>query len=146
MHPIVHPAVGYCCYALYTRLDRGEPPAAVPTVVAVGAAILPDALDQPLYHLGLTPVGRTIGHSLLFALPAMLIVWYVTARHGHGEWGVAFAIGYGSHIAADSPWHLLMGEYHELGFLLWPITPMPAYEGTKTLATVQGLEITTTWP
>lgn len=43
----------------------------------------------------------------------------------------------------DVPWHLLSREYHGLGFLLWPITPMPPYTGTTALFTVRGVEVTT---
>lgn len=55
-------------------------------------------------------------------------------------------MGYLSHIIADIPWHILAGDVHELGFLLWPVTEMPAYEGTKQLTTIAGVEITTNWP
>ncbi|AXR78601.1 metal-dependent hydrolase [Natrarchaeobaculum sulfurireducens] len=145
MQPIVHPVVGYVCYAVYARWADGTPPASSPAAVAVVAATLPDLLDQPLYHAGITPVGRTIGHSLLFAVPLVALVWLVARRRGQSRLAVAFAIGYGSHIAADVPWHVLAGDYHELGFLLWPVTPMPAYSGVKTLGTVGGLEVTTLW-
>ena len=145
MQPVVHPVVGYCCYAIYTRWERSEPPSSAPAVVAIVAAAIPDLLDQPLYHAGITPVGRTIGHSLLFAIPVVALVWFVASRRGQRRLGVAFAIGYGSHVATDIPWHVLAGDFHELGFLLWPITPMPAYSGVKTLGTVGGLEATTLW-
>ncbi len=144
MNPIVHPVVGYLCYSAYSRLFGGSVPAKFPTLVAVGAAVLPDLIDQTLYRTGITPVGRTVGHSLLFAVPVVFAVWVLTRRRS--QVGVAFAIGYLSHIAADIPWHVLAGDFHELGFLLWPITPMPAYEGTKPITTVAGLEITTAWP
>jgi hypothetical protein len=147
MQPVVHLAVGYLCYAAYARLDRGEPPAEGPALAAIAGAALPDVLDQSLYHAGLTPVGRTVGHSLLFALPVIAVVLLLTRRRGRELLGVAFAIGYGSHIATDTPWHVLAGDFHELGFLLWPITHMPAYSGVKPLGTVPGLglEATTLW-
>ncbi len=144
MNPIVHPVVGYLCYSTYSRLFRDSVPAEFPALVAVTAAVLPDLIDQTLYRTGITPVGRTMGHSLLFAVPVVLAVWALTRRRP--QVGIAFAIGYLSHIVADIPWHVLAGDFHELGFLLWPITPMPSYEGTKTIATVAGIEITTTWP
>lgn len=145
MFPIVHPVVGYLCYAAYTRLREGDPPDGAPALVAVIAATLPDLIDQPLWLVGVTPVGRTLAHSLLTALPLVCIVLLFTHRRGRLPLGIAFAIGYLSHLAADVPWHVLAGAYDELGFLLWPITHMPAYTGTKVLWTVGGIEMTTLW-
>lgn len=147
MQPIVHLVVGYVCYSAYTRFDRGEPPASTPAIVAVVGASLADLIDKPLHAAGVVPVGRTIGHSLLFAGPLVAIGWLLARQRGRDRLGVAVAIGYGSHLAADIPWHLLSGDYHELGFLLWPITPMPEYSGVKPLGTVPvlGVEATTLW-
>ncbi len=145
MQPIVHLAVGYLCYSGYTRFTRHKPPEAMPLLAALFGALLPDLLDKPLELLGVAPVGRTIGHSLLFAIPLVASVWLLLRRRSHERIAVAFAIGYGSHLASDVPWHLLSGDYDELGFLLWPITPMPEYTGTKSLGAVFGVEITTLW-
>ena len=145
MQPIVHLVVGYLCYAAYSRWKTGDPPRDVPALVAIGSAVLADVIDKPLYAMGVLPVGRAIGHSLLFVGPLVIVVLYLTRMIGRGELGIAFAIGYGSHLAADIPWHLLSGEYHELGFLFWPITTMPPYTGVKTIWMGAGLEITTLW-
>ncbi len=145
MQPVVHLAVGYLCYAAYVRLRGRDQPGDVAVLVAVFAAVLPDLIDQPLAIAGVTDVGRTMGHSLLFAIPLVFLVWFVTHRREHPTLGVAFAIGYASHIAADIPWHVIAGDYHELGFLLWPVTDMPSYSGVKYLGTVSGFEVTTLW-
>lgn len=147
MQPIVHPVVGYLCYSASARWIRGDAPDPTPTIAAVIGATVPDLLDQPLYLAGITAVGRRIGHSLFFAVPVVAVVWTVARRRGRTRLGVAFAIGYGSHLAADVPWHVLAGQYDELGFLLWPITHMPEYTGVKPLGTVPGLglEATTLW-
>ncbi|MCU4971739.1 metal-dependent hydrolase [Halobacteria archaeon AArc-m2/3/4] len=145
MLPPVHLVVGYICYAAYTRWSRGEAPRGWPALAAVVGAALPDLLDKPLYAAGVLPVGRAIGHSLLFAIPVSVVVWVVARRRDRDLLGVAFAIGLLSHVATDVPWHLLSGDYHELGFLLWPVTHMPEYTGTKPLGTVGGLEVTTLW-
>ncbi|MEM4781915.1 MAG: metal-dependent hydrolase [Halalkalicoccus sp.] len=145
MLPPVHLVVGYLSYSLYSRWRYGRPPVARLAAVAVLASAVPDLLDRPLYWLSITPVGRTVGHSLLFALPLIALVWLVARRRGRPRSGVAFAIGYLSHLASDVPWHLLSEEYHELGFLLWPVTHMPPYTGTTTLGAVAGIEVTTLW-
>ncbi|WP_276253750.1 metal-dependent hydrolase [Halomontanus rarus] len=151
MLPPVHLVVGYVCYAAYSRLVLKDLPRAWPALAAVAGAAIPDLLDKPLWLSGVVPVGRTIGHSLLFAIPASVAVWVVARGRDHNRnrdrdlLGVAFVVGLLSHVATDVPWHLLSREYHELGFLLWPITHMPEYTGTKSLGTVGGLEVTTLW-
>ncbi|MFU8869687.1 metal-dependent hydrolase [Natronococcus sp.] len=147
MQPVVHVVVGYLCYAAYTRLDRGEPPAEAPALAAIIGAGLADLIDKPLHAAGVVPVGRTIGHSLLFVVPLVAAVWLLARRRDRERLGVAFAVGYGSHVATDVPWHVLSGDYDELGFLLWPTTHMPEYTGVKPLGTVPGLglEATTLW-
>lgn len=145
MQPIVHPVVGYLCYAGYTRIRQGSRPRGEPTLVAVFAAILPDLIDQPLWAVGVTPVGRTVAHSLFGAAVIVGIAGVLARRADRPDLGVAFAIGYGSHVAADVPWHVLAGDYEELGFLLWPVTEMPAYSGVKPIGSVAGVEITTLW-
>ena len=145
MQPVVHLFVGYLCWSAYTRLGRGETPAAVSAVVAVFAAILPDLIDKPLAAWGVVGVGRTVGHSLLFAVPLGIVVYLLAARLDRRLLGVAFVVGYGSHIAADVPWHVLSWDLHELGFLFWPVTEMPPYTGVKPLGTIAGTEVTTLW-
>lgn len=145
MQPFVHPIVGYLCYAGYTRARHRRSPRGGPTIVAVFAAILPDLIDQQLWIIGVTPVGRTFAHSLFGGVLIVGVVGFLARRRGRQELGVAFAIGYISHIAADIPWHVLAGDYHELGFLLWPVTEMPAYSGVKAVGTIGGIEVTTLW-
>ncbi|MCU4750473.1 metal-dependent hydrolase [Halobacteria archaeon AArc-curdl1] len=145
MQPIVHLSVGYLCYAAYTRWRRGERPRGVPVLVVLVGAGLPDLLDKPLAAAGIVDVGRTVGHSLFTAVIVMTIVWQVAARRNRRPLAIAFIIGYASHIVTDVPWHVLSGDIDELGFLLWPVTEMPAYSGVKYLGTVGGVEITTLW-
>lgn len=145
VQPPVHLAVGYLCYAAYSRRRFGRPPGQLATLGALAGAALPDLLDKPLAAAGVVPVGRTIGHSLLFVLPLAAGVWIAARARDRPEIGVAVAVGILTHVATDVPWHVLAGTYAELGFLLWPITPMPAYTGVKPLATVGGYEVTTLW-
>jgi len=145
MQPIVHPVVGYICYAIYTRFSDGQSPDAEPTLVVLFAATLPDLIDQPLWLLGVTSVGRRFAHSLFGAALFIGIVAFLARRSGRRDLAIAFAIGYLSHIVADIPWHLLSGDFHELGFLLWPVTEMPAYSGVKPVGSISGVEVTTLW-
>ena len=145
MQPVVHLAVAYLCYAGYARWRLDRAPTGAAALVAVVASTLPDLIDRPVYWVGLFPVGRALAHSLLFALPLIALVWLVARRSDRTLLGIAFAIGYLSHVAADVPWHVLSGDSHELGFLLWPVTYMPEYSGVKPLGTVGGVEVTTLW-
>ncbi|SNR32161.1 metal-dependent hydrolase [Halorubrum vacuolatum] len=145
MNPVVHPVVGYLCYAAYARVRHGRPPDGAPAAVAIVAAAIPDLIDQPLWLLGVTPVGRTIAHSLFGAAVAVAVAVAVARLRGRPELGVAFAVGYLSHLAADVPWHVLAGDYDELGFLLWPVTHMPPYSGVKVLGEIGGVAVTTLW-
>ena len=144
MQPVVHLAVGYVCYAAYTRSRYDAVPDEAPALAAIVGTALPDLIDKPIWLAGIVDVGRTVGHSLLFALPLVVAVWLFARARGHPILGVAFTVGYLSHVATDVPWHVISGDYEELGFLLWPITPMPAYTGTKPLVTLGGLEVTVT--
>lgn len=144
MLPIVHPVIGYLCYAVYTRAT-GSSPEWDAGVVAVGAAAVPDLIDKPLWLAGVVPVGRSLAHSLLVAGPVIVTIWMLTRRYGRPRLGIAFAIGYFSHLAADVPWHIVAGSYAELGFLLWPVISMPPYSGTKPLGAIGDLAVTTLW-
>ena len=145
VQPVVHLAVGYLCWAGYTRLRYDRTPTTWTTIAVLVGAALPDLIDKPLHWWGPVEVGRTVGHSLLFALALVAIVWVVTSRRGYPRLGVAFAVGYLSHVLSDVPWHVLSGDLDELGFLLWPVTPMPEYTGVKPLGTVAGVEVNTLW-
>ena len=145
MQPIVTPVVGYLCYTGYTRAQHGRVPKGEPSVVAGFAAVLPDLIDQPLWLLGPTSVGRTFAHSLFGGILIVGLIGLLAHRHGRRDLGVAFAIGYCAHIVADIPWHVLAGDFQELGFLFWPVTEMPAYSGVKAVGTVGGIDITTLW-
>lgn len=145
MQPIVHVAVGYLCYAAVVRWRADEQPRDEPVLAVLVGAAMADLIDKPLAALGVVDVGRTVGHSLLFAVPLVIVVWALTAQSGRRDLGFAFGLGYASHLATDVPWHLLSSDFDELGFLLWPLTEMPAYTGVKPLGTVGTVEITTLW-
>jgi hypothetical protein len=38
---------------------------------------------------------------------------------------VWFGVGYLVHVLSDGVYSILNGEYAELGYLLWPVTPLP---------------------
>ena len=146
MYPPVHPAVAYLLYSGLTRTTRGEAPGGLPTLALVVGAILPDLIDQPLALIFDLPTTRTLAHSLLVAVPVSAAVILAVRRSSvQDAVGSAFAVGYLSHQPADAIWPIVVGDYHELGFLLWPITHSPPYTGRKSLATVGDVTVTTLW-
>ena len=127
MWPWEHLALGYLLYSTYSRLIRGEPPATSDTLVLVFATQLPDLIDKPLsWGLGVLPSGLSLGHSLLFATPACLLVLAVTIRLGRGALGSAFTVGYLSHLTGDLLYPIALGGWPDPRFLLWPVTSSAA--------------------
>lgn len=146
MFPPAHPGVAYLLYSIIRRIANSGSPTARATLTLVGGATLPDLIDQPLYHLAGFPTTRTIGHSLLLAVPVCLAVAFLVHRSSLPRpIATAFAFGYGTHLAADALWPFVLGFHDELGFLLWPVTFMPEYQGTKPLVEVAGTTVTTLW-
>jgi hypothetical protein len=144
--PPAHPGVAYLLYGGSLRILGAGFPGDRATLALVLGAVLPDLLDQPLYHWLGSSTTRTAGHSLLLAVPVCLAVFAAVRRSALPEAVArAFAFGYGAHLAADAFWPLALGLYDELGYLLWPVTRMPAYEGTKPLFSVGEVTVTTLW-
>lgn len=146
MLPPVHLGVAYLVYAPLARWRTGGPPTGPATVALVGGAAIPDLVDQPLYYaLGLSST-RTLGHSLLVAVPVSLLVAALLWRTANPtEAGLAFAVGYLAHPPADALWPLAFGAFEELGFLLWPVAHSPDYPSQRPLADLGGATVTTTW-
>ncbi|MBP2252072.1 hypothetical protein J2754_002413 [Halarchaeum solikamskense] len=128
MWPWAHLGLAYVAYLLvrpraWWRADR----------LTLGALVLgtqlPDLIDKPAaWVFGVLPSGRSLAHSLVFVLPLLLIVAVVCRRRARREAGVAFGFGVLSHLVLDALGPFLAGDYGELGFLLWPLTPPPPYD------------------
>lgn len=122
MWPWDHAAAGYLLLSAATRLGWRRPPTRRAGVVAVSAALLPDLIDKPLsWGLALLPSGRSLGHSVLFALPLVLLVGVVAVAAKRHTVGLAFALGYLSHLAGDVAYPLVVKGELRLGFLFWPL-------------------------
>jgi len=129
MWPWGHLAVGYLCYVGWRRHTESSttgfaPALATLVLLAIGTQF-PDLIDKPLaWTVHVLPAGRTLAHSALVAVPIAL----GGIRVLDPESGAAFAIGYWSHLVADSVWPLFEGQVGSLAFLLWPVLPLPTYE------------------
>lgn len=125
MWPWDHAAVAYLLVSAASRGLWGEAPTRRLGVVAVVAGIAPDLIDKPLsWGLGLLPAGRSLGHSLLLAAPALVLLLAVGVALGRRREPVAFALGYLSHLTGDVAYPLLVDGELRVGFLLWPLVPV----------------------
>ena len=135
MWPWGHLAVGYVLYSLGTRARTGESPDGWNVVALAIGTQFPDLVDKPLaWWLGVLPGGRTLAHSLLVAVPLVVLVAALARRYDAGPRATAFAVGYLSHLAGDALVPALVGSPRELAFLLWPATPTVVYDDPPLLA------------
>lgn len=130
MLPWGHVAVGYLCYSVGTRVRYRHPPQAGPVIALVVGTQLPDIIDKPLATwFGVLPSGRSLGHSLLFAVVLGLGVWWIATRRDRVRAGVALLVGHLTHVLVDALPAVVAGRWAELGYLLWPLTPVYRYPG-----------------
>lgn len=128
MLPWTHAAVGYLLLVgLWLALGRRVSKAEL-VAVLVGTQ-LADLVDKPLaWWFGVLPAGRSLAHSLLFAVPLTALVVGVAWRRRHPEVGAAFGLGYLSHLAGDVYVAVYYWRVEEFTFLLWPLLPPYPYD------------------
>lgn len=123
MWPWEHAAFGYLLYSLFARLRGNRPRGTAAVLALLVATQFPDLLDKPLaWVVHVLPAGRSLGHSLLFAVPLLSAVTLVSANWRLGL-GVAVVVGYLSHLAGDVLFPLITEGDLEVRFLFWPILP-----------------------
>jgi hypothetical protein len=135
MWPWGHAAAGYLVYTLWVRSRFRHPPAGPATLALAVGTQFPDLVDKPLaWTLGVSPSGRAGAHSLLVAAPILAALWVgLPDRYRRGLWG-AFAAGYLVHLGTDVLYPVVNGDFATLGFLLWPVTPLPALSESTSIA------------
>lgn len=156
MWPIGHLAVGYLSYVITVARTRRAPPIdwRVLVVIAVGTQ-LPDLVDKPLSYWGLLSSGRSVAHSLVVfgtvAAGLRLLVAFVRDRrsdstvwHAFSRYRLPLAVGYLSHLAADSYGSVLAGELWSVRYLAWPVLPAPLYSGDESAPWNRLLDMTLT--
>lgn len=101
MFPWEHAAVGYILVSLWARVTGRRLDGWAALAVLVGTQF-PDLVDKPLaWSFGVLPSGISMAHSILVSVPVSIVVVAVARRYGAATVGVAFALGYLSHIPAD---------------------------------------------
>jgi hypothetical protein len=140
MWPWEHLAIAYIAYTIFTRTTLGRPPARGGALAVAFASQFPDLVDKSLgWAVGVLPSGQSLGHSLLFAVPIALLVGVFSVWRGRSDVGLAFGIGYLSHLPGDVVYPVLLGGDLNLSFLLWPILAPSGSQPTAVLAYVQEL-------
>jgi len=149
MLPWTHAAFGYAVLLVVAgglvALDRRGPLSRAELLAVVAGTQLPDLVDKPLaWQFAVLPSGRSLAHSLLVAVPLCLAVVAVAWYRSHPEVGLAFAVGYATHLFGDVYVALYYWRVEEFTFLLWPVlAPYPYDEFVSYGALVAGIEVTT---
>jgi hypothetical protein len=124
MWPWEHLVFGYLAYSGYTRLVNRRTPEGGPVLVLAFMTQFPDLVDKPLaWTFDVLPSGVSLAHSLLFAIPALVLTAVLSRRLGRPELWPAIAIGYGSHLLGDVLYPVLLGLGSAPSYLLWPLVP-----------------------
>lgn len=121
--PWDHAAIGYVAFSIFVHAVYRDSPTARETFLVLFGAALPDLVDKPLaWQFGVLEGGRTLGHSVLIALPLSLAVGFLAQSRGWPRGGWAFGLGYLLHLPGDVvPASLRQGEL-KIDIVLWPIT------------------------
>lgn len=132
MWPWEHLAFGYVLLSATLHVARDRSPGGVEAGAVVLATQFPDLVDKPLsWGFGLFPSGYAIGHSLLLAVPLSAAVAGLARRRGWPGAGVAFVVGYASHLAGDVLSPFLSGGPLAFERLLWPVATFAPYETSR---------------
>lgn len=132
MWPWEHLAFGYVLYSLLSRATLGRAPRAFETGAVVLATLMPDLIDKTLsWGFDVFAQGYALGHSLVFAVPTSLGVAAYAYRRDRPAVGVAFVVGYASHLVGDVFSPLRSGSGLAFERLLWPFVTFPAYETNR---------------
>lgn len=135
MWPWGHLAVGYLLYSPFAHLVKRRSPSGPAAIALAVGTQFPDLVDKPLaWSFHLLPSGRSLAHSLLTAVVLVAVLEVLLRRRGAGAIATAFGVGYVSHLLGDALTPALVGEYHLLGFLAWPVVPAVAYPTEPSFA------------
>lgn len=122
MWPWGHLAVGYVVFSLGLRVIGEDRPGAWATLLLVFATQLPDLIDKPLsWSFEVFPTGYGAAHSLFFAVPAITAVAIATGYTDNHQYGVAFGVGYATHLLTDVVYAAVIGSAVTVGRVIWPL-------------------------
>ncbi|MDG5776827.1 metal-dependent hydrolase [Haloarculaceae archaeon H-GB1-1] len=140
MWPWEHLAFGYVLYSLLARTHPDWRPTTLATGVLVVATQLPDLVDKPLgWVFDVFQSGNALGHSVLVAAPASLLVLVGGIVFGRRDVAVAFVVGYGSHLLGDVLYPLVTRGTVPLAKFLWPVVVIESPTDVGVLPRVEVL-------
>ena len=134
MWPWGHLAFGYVLYSMYTHLWEWKAPSGRLVLVLAFSTQFPDLVDKPLsWTFEIFPSGYSIAHSIFVAILVTIgligATWYIN----RSEIGIAFGIGYGSHLISDLIVAILTTGA-TVGRVLWPVITQPPYDQNLSLS------------
>lgn len=122
MWPWEHLALGYLMFSLPVRLGLGRRPHDAEVLAVIGGTQFPDLIDKPLaWTFHVLPSGVSLAHSLVFAVSVTALLVGLASRFEVTGVGVAFGVGYASHLLGDAAYPYLTGRDLAPTFLLWPL-------------------------
>lgn len=129
MWPWGHAAFGYVLYSLSTRLTSDPGVDGRDVLVLAVATQLPDLIDKTgAWVLDVFTSGYAAGHSIFVALPAGLAGYALARDRDRASLGLAFVVGYWSHLAGDVLLAVLLEKPYTVGKVLWPLVTFPSSE------------------
>lgn len=142
MWPWGHAAFGYLLYSFGLRLF-GRTPTGYPVLVLLIGTQIPDLVDKTLsWVLELFPQGYSVAHSVFVAVPIGMLVIAVAVWRRRTSYGLAFLLGYWSHLVGDLLFGLLSSNPYTFARVLWPVVTLPPYSTDLSgLARVQAYVI-----
>lgn len=129
MWPWGHAAFGYILYSLTSRAADEGPVTGWHVAVLAVATQLPDLIDKVgAWVFDVFSSGYAAGHSVFLAVPLGAAAIAVAARRDRPTLGVAFAVGYWSHLVGDVLVAVLRGVPYTVERVLWPLVTFPSSE------------------
>jgi len=123
MRPVEHFAVAVIPVLVYTVVRHRRLPSGPGLLLVLLASQLPDIIDKPLaWTFGIIPSGRMLAHSVVIAVPLLVVGSIIAARKGAGRHAVLFSFVYLSHLAGD--FYQLLWKGRDAYFfpnLFWPL-------------------------
>ncbi len=124
MWPWEHLAVAYVGYSILTRVVAGRPPTASEALLVAFGSQIPDLIDKPLaWQFGVLPSGVSLAHSIFLAGPVSIAAVAVARLTRRPVAGVAFAVGWLSHLVGDVYYPLVYADAYSWDVVLWPVRP-----------------------
>ncbi|MFU8803935.1 MAG: metal-dependent hydrolase, partial [Bradymonadaceae bacterium] len=116
-----HLSIGYLLVAGRANALGRRPHLYTELLPALIGTLTPDLLDKPMMYLGLTPYGRTVGHSLVLLVLATL-VWALASQR---KWIATTALGWwtvgiASHHVADFVNDIIYSGNVITAWFMWP--------------------------